>query len=136
MNNLSICAQVGALNGIVIGFGFGILQIETSGQPINNSDLNWVILILAGLATLVSLFVLLVLRKYTFNSVFWATLINALLVSLVVIVTLNIIGTSAFSALLGVVLGFLLGLLMGWLLCRLCGQRFIPGNTGNIRGRG
>jgi hypothetical protein len=134
MNNLSICAQVGALNGALIGFSFGILQIEIAGQPINISDLNWVILILAGLATLVSLFILLVFRKYTFNSVFWATLINALVVSLVVVIVLSMIGSSAFSALLGVVLGFFLGLLVGWLLCRLCDQRFIPGNVGNIRG--
>lgn len=127
MNNLPICAQIGALSGILIGLGFGLLQIETCCQKLNVSDLSWAILILAGLATLVALFVLIVLRKYTFSSVFWPTLINTLLVSLVVVIILNAIGSSAFSALLGVILGWLLGALIGWFLCRFCDRRFVPG---------
>jgi hypothetical protein len=128
MTRWPICAQVGALHGILVGFGFGLIHICC--QSMTAKELVGLWLIFAGLAVLVSLFVLLVLRKYAFGSVLWAVILNALLVALVVILVMNAIGPSAWSPLLGILLGFLLGLLVGAVLCRLCGDRLVPGFKG------
>jgi len=129
MIKLPFCAQVGALNGLVIGFLFGTWQYQKCCGALSTSELAWMILLVAGIALLVSLFVLCVLRRYTFASVFIGTLINAVLVAVVVVLTLNAIAPSPSSILLGVVIGFLMGLIVGWLLCFLCGQRFTPSGT-------
>ena len=128
MNHWPLCAQVGALHGMIIGFAFGVLQ--TSTTPMSPADLGWMLVLFAALAALVSLFLLAVLRRYTLRSVLWTTLANALLVAMVVIAALSAVGPHSWSPLLGVLLGLALGALTGAALCRLCDQRTPSSLTG------
>lgn len=123
MKNWPLCAQVGALHGMIIGFAFGVLQ--TCCQQLRANELVSMLLLFTALAVLVSLFVLVVVRKYSVGSVLWPTVLNALLVGFVVILVLWAIGPQPWGPLLGVALGFLLGLLVGALLCRVCGDRVV-----------
>lgn len=129
MKHWPICAQIGALHGMIVGFMFAATNCCA---PMSMQDVVWTVLLGAALSALISLFLLIVIRRYGAGSVLWQTLLNALLVSLVVVLVLYAIGPHPLIALLGLVAGFILGALIGFLLCRLCGLRAIPG-TGTGR---
>lgn len=125
MKDWPLCAQVGALHGIVVGFAFG--STGSCCRHLTGTELAWMVFAFAGLAILASLFVLVVIRRYVFGSVAPQIVVNAILVSLVVISILYAIGRNPWYALLGVLLGFILGAVVGALLCRLCVQRTASG---------
>lgn len=116
----SLCAQIGMLNGVLTGFLFGLLQQGGCCQVITTAQLASTALLLAALAFLVSVFVLCVISRFTFASVAFATLINAVLVAFAVVFVLNAIGASMASPIIGVFIGLVVGLLVGWILCLLC----------------
>lgn len=126
MNRLPFCAQVGALIGVVAGFLFGTWQFQECCGPPTPADLASAILMIAAVALLTALFVLCVLRGYTLASVFVGALVNAALVTTVVVLVLNAIAPSSASIILGVIIGLLIGIIVGWVLCFLCGDRFSP----------
>ena len=120
---LPLCAQVGLLHGVVVGFLFGLLQFNNCCVAPASSQLAWMALLLAGLAMIVSLFVLLVICRYTFGSVLFAVFVNAVIVAFAVVFVLNAIGASVASPIVGVIVGLVIGLIVGWLLCLLCDIR-------------
>ena len=122
MNNWPICAQIGVLHGMIAGFTFGIVHCCA---PMSNQDLAWMIVLCAVAGLHVSTFILVVLRRYAFASVFWQTFVNAILVSLLTVLVLSAIGPHPLIVLLGLVAGFLLGALVGAMLCWLCGRRAV-----------
>jgi hypothetical protein len=128
MNPPPLCAQIGFLHGLLVGFGFGMAQ-GCCGIP-TTGDLVAMALILAGFAMLASLFVLVVLRSYAFASVWLAVFINAVVVAVIVVFVLAAIPPSPWGALIGAILGAVMGFIIGWLLCLLCGQRLTAWSAG------
>jgi hypothetical protein len=120
---LPLCAQVGMLNGVVVGFLYGLLQFNNCCQAPPSSQLAWIALLLAGQAMIVSLFVLLVICRYTLGSVLFAVFVNAVIVAFAVVFVLNAIGASVASPIVGVIVGLVIGLIVGWMLCLLCDVR-------------
>jgi hypothetical protein len=122
---IPLCALIGWLNGVVVGFFFGAFQVQGCCTALTTAQIMWIALVLAGLAMLASLFVLCVLRGFTFTSVLLPVFINAVIVAVAVVFVLRAIGMSEWSILVGVVIGAVIGLLIGWLLCFLCDRRFL-----------
>lgn len=120
---LPLCAQVGMLHGVVVGFLYGLLQFSNCCQASPSSQLAWVALLLAGVALIVSLFVLMVVCRYTLGSILFALFVNAVIVAFAVVFVLQAIGASVVSAILGVIVGLVIGLIIGWILCLLCDLR-------------
>jgi hypothetical protein len=118
-----LCAQVGMLHGLVAGFMYGLLQQGNCCAMSTAAQLAYVAVLLSGLALLTSLFVLCVICRYTFASVWLGALINAVIVAFVVVFALQAIGASVASPIIGILLGIVIGLIIGWILCRLCDVR-------------
>ena len=126
-----LCAQIGMLHGVIVGFMFGLLQQGECCQTTTAAQLAWIALLLAGLAALTSAFILTVICRYTLGSVLFAVLVNAVLVAFAVVFILQAIGASVASVLIGIVLGTVIGLIVGWILCMLCDERsFVPAKGG------
>lgn len=126
-----LCAQIGLLHGVIVGFMFGLLQQGSCCQTTTTAELVWIALLLAGLAAAISLFVLIVICRYTLGSVLFAALVNAVIVAIAVVFVLQAIGASVASVLIGIVLGAVIGLILGWILCLLCDERsFVPAKGG------
>ena len=123
--SIPLCALIGWLNGVVVGFFFGAFQLQGCCSAFSTAQIMWIALVLAGLAMLASLFVLCVLRKFTFGSVLLPVFLNSVIVAVVVVVALRAIGMSEWSIVVGVVVGAVIGFLIGWLLCFLCDRRFL-----------
>jgi len=124
MSSPPLCVQIGILHGLIVGFLFGLWQFQGCCTAVSWSDLAWMMVLLVIIAMVLSLFVLCILRRYLLASVFGPVFVNAVLVTVAVVLVLRAIGPSPASILLGLIVGLVLGLLVGWLLCRLCDQRF------------
>ena len=115
-----LCAQIGLLHGLVVGFLFGLLQFSNCCQASPTSQLAWMALVFAAVAMALSLFLLGVIARYTLVSVFFAVFINAVLVAFAVVFLLQAIGASMASIMIGIIVGMVVGFIIGWLLCWLC----------------
>jgi hypothetical protein len=111
------------LNGVLTGFLFGLLQQGGCCTVVTTAQLASTALSLAAMAFLVSVFVLCVVCRFTFASVAFAALINAVLVAFAVVFVLNAIGAGMASPIVGVFVGLVVGLLVGWILCLLCDMK-------------
>jgi hypothetical protein len=127
MNAPPLCAQIGWLHGLLVGFLVGALQLEGCCQMVTNSHLMWMALIFAAFAMLVSLFLLCIMRRYTLGSVLLGVFVNAVMVSIIVVFALHNLVPSLFSLIIGVIVGAILGLIVGWLLCLLCARSLKAG---------
>lgn len=125
MNQLPLCARVGVLHGLIVGFFFSLWRMQTSFAAMAAHELAWGILLLAALALLCSLFVLIIVERYLIGSVFWPTVVNAILVALATVLVIRPIPQHNFFLLLGLWIGIVIGLLVGLLLCRLCLDRLM-----------
>jgi hypothetical protein len=123
MNTLPLCARVGVLHGLITGFLFGVYRLESGFPPLPPDVIAWTVLLLALFGVLVSLFILVVVQRYVLSAVMWQTLVNALLVSLLIVLVVGRIPATAFFLLLSFWIGIIIGLLVGLLLCRLCLER-------------
>ncbi len=135
MNSLPLCARVGALHGIVVGFLFSLWRMETGFAALAAHEFVWGVLLLSTLAALCSLFILVVVERYLAGSVLWQTWVNALLVALFTMLLIKLMPPHKFFLLLGVWIGIVVGVLVGYLLCRLCLDRFTSNRLGGDYGR-
>ena len=114
---LSFCALNGALIGAVVGFLFGLLQVEHT-QPLSLPE----VLATGSMLGLVGwIFVLVVVGMwlhYGSSVIFWPALVNALLTGLLTAWVNNVVRNQVLATLIGI----LVGLLIGTLLCRFCGR--------------
>jgi hypothetical protein len=120
MNAPPLCAQIGWLHGLLVGFLVGAAQLQGCCKMLTATDLMWMALVCAAFVMLVSLFLLCVMCRYAFGSVLFGVFVNAVVVSIIVVFALHNIGPGAFSLIIGVIVGAVLGLIVGWLLCLLC----------------
>lgn len=135
MNSLPLCARVGVLHGIIVGFLFSLWRIETGFTALAAHEFVWGLLLLSALAALCSLFILVVVERYLASAVLWQTGVNALLVALFTMLLINLMPPHQFFLLLGVWIGIVVGVLVGYLLCRLCLDRLTPDRLGGHHGR-
>jgi hypothetical protein len=125
MNRLPICARVGVLHGVIVGFLFSLWRMATGFAGLAAHEFVWGVLLLSALALLCSLFVLVVVVRYLAVSVFWPAAVNAILVALLTALVINVMPPHRFFLLLGVWIGTAVGLLVGLVLCRLCLDRLV-----------
>jgi hypothetical protein len=123
MNRLPLCARIGVLHGIIVGFFFSLWRMETAFAALAADDFVWGVLLLSILALVCSLFILIVVERYLAGAVFWAAAVNAILVALLTMFVINLMPQHRFFLLLGFWIGILNGLFVGLLLCRLCLDR-------------
>lgn len=123
MNALPLCARVGVLHGMITGFLFGLYRLESGFAPLPPGAIAWTVLLLSLFGALVSLFILVAVQRYVLSAVMWQTLVNALLVSLLIVFVVGRIPATALFLLLSFWIGVVIGLLVGLLLCRICLER-------------
>ena len=127
MNRLPLCARVGVLHGLLVGFFFSLWRMETAFAPLAAHEFAWGVLLLAALALICSLFILVVVERYLAGAVFWPAVVNAILVTLLTMLLINVMPPHRFFLLLGLWVGIVIGLFVGLLLCRLCLDRYVTG---------
>ncbi len=119
---LPFCSLVGALVGIAVGFIFGLylFEIGAIALPIANVELFKVAIFLALFGWLFALLVLFAWLRYSFASVAWAALFNALLTSLLTVFWLHALAQPALGTLVGLISGLVVGVIFCW-ICRRTG---------------
>lgn len=125
MNRLPLCARIGILHGLIVGFCFSLWRLQTGFAPLAAHQFTWGVLLLAMVSLHCSLFILVIVERYLVGAIFWPALINSLFVTLVTMLVINVFAPHRFFLLLGLWIGILIGLLVGLLLCRLCLDRLI-----------
>lgn len=125
MNRLPLCARIGVLHGLIIGFLFSLMRIQAGFVALAAHEIIWSVLVFSTLALLCSLFILIVVERYLGGAVFWPAAINAILVGLLTILVINLLLPNRFFVLLGIWIGMVIGLFVGFVLCRLCLDRLI-----------
>ena len=125
MNRLPLCARIGILHGLIVGFFFALWRIETGFAPLAVDEFFWGWLLVSLVALLCSLFILIVVERYLVGGVLWPVLVNAILVGFLTALVINFLPAHRFFLLAGVWIGILIGLVVGLLLCRLCFDRLI-----------
>jgi hypothetical protein len=131
MNNLPLCARIGVLHGLIVGFFFSLWRMETAFQVFAADEFAWGVLLLSTFALLCSLFVLIIVERYLGSAVFWPAVVNVILVAIVTTLLINLMPPHRFFLLLGVWIGILVGLVIGFALCRLCLDRLTQGIGGS-----
>jgi hypothetical protein len=135
MNNLPLCARIGILHGILIGFFFSLWRVETNFAPLATHEFLWAALLLLLLALVCSMFILVIVERYLAGAVFWSATVNAILVTLLTMAVTSLIPPHQFFILSGIWIGIVVGLLIGLVLCRLCLDRFTTQRIGDSHGR-
>jgi hypothetical protein len=125
MTALPLCAKVGVLHGLIIGFLFAVWRLSGGFPGLALQELIWAMILLALIAIGCSLFILIVVERYRLSSVVWATLVNGLLVSALTLLILVRLTPHQYFLLLCLWLSALIGLFIGWLLCRICIDRLV-----------
>ena len=126
MNALPLCAKSGVLHGMLAGFFFSLWRLATGFPVLAPHEFAWAVLLIALLAIIISLFILVVVERYSPAAVLWPDVVNALLVTLITALIIRPLAMHAFFLLLGLWIGIIVGLLIGLLLCRWCLQRLMP----------
>lgn len=130
MNRLPLCARIGVLHGMIVGFFFSLWRIEVAFAALAAHEFAWGVLLLSALAVLCSFFILVVVERYLASAVFWPAAVNAILVALLTMLVVNVMPPHQFFLLLGLWVGIVVGLLVGFVLCRLCFDRLIAPTRG------
>jgi hypothetical protein len=130
MNRLPLCARIGVLHGLIVGFFFSLWRMGTAFAALAAQEFAWGVLLLSILALLCSLFILVIVERYLAGAVFWPATVNAILVTLLTMLAINAMPPHQFFLLLGLWIGIVVGLLVGLALCRLCLNRLITTTEG------
>ena len=115
----SLCAVSGAIAGVIVGFIFGLFQIQTPVPALALPDVVRVSLMLGIAAWIATLVIVGIWARYGIAAIFLPSLVNALVTSLLTVYIAN----SVRMPILALWIGMLVGTLVGALLCRLCGNR-------------
>lgn len=114
---LNICARMGALAGVVVGFLYGLLMLQAGGGlPTTVAVQAGIALGLVGLALV--LFVFGFMEHFGVGAVIVPAVLVSLLTGLLTALVLNVVGLQPVPP----VVGILIGILVGLLVCRVrCG---------------
>jgi hypothetical protein len=118
LTSIPVCAWAGAIAGVIAGSQFALVQFAIPHVRFSAQEA----LRLAVMYGLVAWVVLLVIGglwlHYSLRAVVLASLANAILTSIIVLLIDNAVNIPALSG----ILGFFIGLGLGAFLCRYCGK--------------
>ncbi|MBZ0281429.1 MAG: hypothetical protein K8L97_11875 [Anaerolineae bacterium] len=115
------CGINGGIIGIIVGFLFGMLQLEHPDGSFTLAELVIAILLLVLVSWAFILLVVGVWLRYGAGQIALPALVNALITGTLTVLANLIVKSTALS----VPLGWLIGILVGMALCWLCSRGYL-----------
>jgi len=112
---LPICAQAGALMGVIAGFTLALVQLAQDFNP-TTTELTGAALLITAFIWVVALFLVGVVMHFAIRQSALPTLVNALLASFATVAASQGINVPGLIT----VAGLIIGALVGAILCALC----------------